>query len=71
MFYLQVVYIARNIALKTVEVVIDLKPGLDNEKLDKRILRDFNEHQKKAIQNVLKGLLPQKNDSCPFKTLPD
>ncbi len=53
-------YIARNIALKTVEVVIDLKPGLDNEKLDKRILRDFNEHQKKAIQNVLKGLLPQK-----------
>jgi len=53
-------YIPRNVKLKDVQIRIDLKPGLDYDKLDKRILRDFDQFQKKAIQNALKGLLPQK-----------
>ncbi len=53
-------YIPRNIKLKDVQISIDLKPGLDYVKLDKRILRDFDQFQKKTIQNALKGLLPQK-----------
>jgi predicted Rossmann fold flavoprotein len=53
-------YIPRNVKLKDVHIRIDLKPGLDYDKLDKRILRDFDQFQKKAIQNALKGLLPQK-----------
>ena len=37
---------------------IDLKPALDEETLDKRILRDFSERQNKAAKNALDGLLP-------------
>ncbi len=41
-------------------VVIDLKPALSEEKLDARILRDFNENANKAIANALVKLLPSK-----------
>ena len=53
-------FIPRNIKLNNVKITIDLKPGLSHEKLDKRILRDFEKYQKKALQNALKDLLPQK-----------
>lgn len=43
-----------------VKVSIDLKPALDFTKLDKRILRDFQEYQNKLFKNSLKDLLPQK-----------
>lgn len=39
---------------------IDLKPALDREQLDKRILRDFNENINKAVSNSLSALLPKK-----------
>lgn len=39
---------------------IDLKPALDIEKLDKRILRDFNDNPNKNYINVLDLLLPKK-----------
>ena len=39
---------------------IDLKPALDREQLDKRILRDFQENINKAVSNSLSGLLPKK-----------
>ncbi len=39
--------------------VIDLKPALDEEKLEERLLRDFAEQQNRSIQNVLEGLLPR------------
>lgn len=42
------------------ELVLDLKPGLDIEKLDKRILRDFEKYQNKDFKNALGDLLPQK-----------
>ena len=41
-------------------VSIDLKPALDFNKLDARLLRDIEEHGKKKIKHLLKGLLPQK-----------
>lgn len=37
---------------------IDLKPALDAEMLDRRILRDFDERRNKALKNALDALLP-------------
>ena len=39
---------------------IDLKPALSEEKLEERILRDFNELKNKQFKNSLGKLLPQK-----------
>ncbi|MBU0713034.1 NAD(P)/FAD-dependent oxidoreductase [bacterium] len=41
-----------------VEISIDLKPALDYQKLDARLLRDFGEHSKQQFQTILKSLLP-------------
>jgi len=41
-------------------LTIDLKPALTEEKLDDRILRDFNEEKNKAFKNSLEKLLPKK-----------
>lgn len=41
-----------------VEISIDLKPALDEQKLDKRLLRDLNEHGKKQVSNIFRGWLP-------------
>lgn len=41
-----------------VEVTIDLKPALDEQKLDKRLQRDLNEHGKKQLVNIFRGWLP-------------
>ena len=45
--------------LSDFQMYLDLKPALTYEKLDNRILRDFNNNQNKNIENVLKLLLPQ------------
>lgn len=37
---------------------IDLKPALDRETLDRRVLRDFEERRNKAVKNALDRLLP-------------
>ncbi|NLV88587.1 MAG: NAD(P)/FAD-dependent oxidoreductase [Tissierellia bacterium] len=39
---------------------IDLKPALDEKKLDSRLLRDFNLNNNKQIKNGLDDLLPKK-----------
>lgn len=39
---------------------IDLKPALDVEQLDKRVLRDFEEAKNKQFKNSLNHLFPQK-----------
>ncbi len=39
---------------------IDLKPALDEQTLDKRLLRDFEKYKNKQIANALCELLPQK-----------
>jgi len=41
-----------------VEVTVDLKPALDEQKLDKRLQRDLNEHGKKQLVNIFRGWLP-------------
>jgi predicted Rossmann fold flavoprotein len=43
-----------------VKLYIDLKPALDAEQLDKRLLRDFDENKNKAFKNALSGLFPAK-----------
>ena len=45
---------------------IDLKPGLDEAKLDARILRDIAEAPNKEIKNSLGGLLPQRLTETVF-----
>lgn len=42
----------------TVEISIDLKPALDDKRLDERLIRDLNEHGKKKILNIFKFWLP-------------
>lgn len=45
---------------KKIKIYIDLKPALATEKLEERILRDFNELKNKQFKNSLDKLLPQK-----------
>lgn len=44
--------------LKKIKLVLDLKPALSYEQLDKRLLRDFTDYKNKSIANCLKALLP-------------
>lgn len=46
---------------------IDLKPALNEQQLDKRILRDFSENSNKNFYNVLNLLLPKKMISVVSK----
>jgi len=39
---------------------IDLKPALDHETLDKRLLREINENSRQSFKSLLKKLLPRK-----------
>ncbi|MBQ3331575.1 MAG: NAD(P)/FAD-dependent oxidoreductase [Ruminococcus sp.] len=50
----------RDISPGRYSAVIDMKPALDEEKLDKRILRDLSEFVNKDIINSLGKLLPKK-----------
>ncbi len=44
----------------TIKLIIDLKPALDEEKLNLRILRDFEREKNKSFKNSLNDLLPKK-----------
>ncbi|TVQ94886.1 MAG: NAD(P)/FAD-dependent oxidoreductase [Bacteroidetes bacterium] len=41
-----------------VEISIDLKPALDEKKLDARLLRDLDAHGKKQVENIFRLWLP-------------
>ena len=45
---------------KNIELTIDFKPALSEEKLDLRIRRDFEEYKNKDFKNSLDKLLPKK-----------
>ncbi len=45
---------------KQIKLIIDFKPALSIEKLNQRILRDFEEEKNKSFKNSLDKLLPQK-----------
>ena len=40
-------------------ILLDLKPALDQEKLDSRLLRDLGEQANKNFRHVLEGLVPR------------
>ncbi|MBO5066859.1 MAG: NAD(P)/FAD-dependent oxidoreductase [Clostridia bacterium] len=42
-----------------VELVIDLKPALNTETLNNRLIKEFKENNTKALNNVLRALLPK------------
>lgn len=41
-------------------LLIDLKPALDKEQLDRRLLREFDDNKNRQFKNVLGGLFPSK-----------
>lgn len=45
---------------KPLKLLIDLKPAMTEEQLDKRILRDFDENKNKQFRNSVSKLLPSK-----------
>lgn len=45
---------------KEIIASIDLKPALDEEKLDTRLLRDFEKYSRKQLKNAFNDLLPAK-----------
>jgi len=45
---------------KDAKLYIDLKPAMDEEQLDRRILRDFEENKNRQFKNSLGGLFPVK-----------
>ncbi len=50
----------KDVASGRYEAQIDLKPALDEKKLDARLLSDFSKYQNKDFANSLEDLLPQK-----------
>jgi len=44
---------------KNVTIAFDLKPALEERKLDIRLQRDFSSRPKEELQSVLRGLLPR------------
>lgn len=53
-------YINRYIDKSQIDIVIDLKPALDEAKLENRIINDFEKYSKKQFKNSLNDLLPSK-----------
>ena len=53
-------YISAAARKSNLKMVIDLKPVLSFEKLDERVLRDFDEEKNKSFKNALDRLLPKK-----------
>ncbi len=43
---------------KAPEIAIDFKPALNDQKLDARLLREFEAHGKQQLKTIMQGLLP-------------
>ena len=52
--------VINRLSMENLTSCIDLKPALDEQTLDKRLLRDFEKYKNKQIANALVELLPQK-----------
>lgn len=50
----------RALSVSSYQVSIDLKPALDMQTLDRRILRDFEKYSNRILSNALGDLLPAK-----------
>ena len=53
-------YIGKKLQKKELKLVIDLKPALDPDQLDQRILRDFEENKNRQFKNSADRLFPAK-----------
>lgn len=53
-------YYAKVCGGRQMKLLLNLKPAMDSEMLDKRLLRDFEENSHKAFKNALGGLFPAK-----------
>ena len=45
---------------RNIKLLIDLKPALSEEKLEQRLIRDFEKYTRKQFKNCLNDLLPAK-----------
>lgn len=52
---------------QNIRLSLDLKPALDENTLDKRILRDFDERKNQDIKNVTRALLPERLNAYVLK----
>ena len=50
----------KDISKDNYKIILDLKPALDEDKLDKRITKDFGKYSNKNFENSLDDLLPKK-----------
>lgn len=53
-------YIGKKLKEKPLKLELDLKPAMNEEQLDKRLLRDFSENQNRQFKNAVKDLFPAK-----------
>ncbi len=53
-------YVGKKLRDHRLKMLIDLKPALSEEQLDRRILREFQENQNKQFHNSIGGLFPSK-----------
>ena len=44
---------------RKIHLLLDLKPALDDKKLDARLIRDFEQRRQEPLASVLRGLLPK------------
>lgn len=61
---LSVSSLINRLPLEKLSASLDFKPALDENTLDKRLLRDFEKYKNKQIANALIELLPQKIIPC-------
>ena len=52
--------IGKKLRQKELSMILDLKSALNEEQLDRRLLREFEEGQKKQFKNILGNLFPAK-----------
>lgn len=52
---------------QNVVLSLDLKPALDENTLDRRVLRDFDERKNQDIKNVTRALLPERLNAYVLK----
>lgn len=53
-------YVGKRLQKKELRLEIDLKPALNMEQLDQRVLRDFEENKNKQFKNAIQKLFPAK-----------
>ena len=53
-------YVGKKLKDHSLKMLIDLKPALSEDQLDRRLLREFEENKNKQFHNSIGGLFPSK-----------